>query len=295
MENRFKKVTLAVVIAVGVLLIGAVVVGVLNALVADGKWTFGWNDYRYDESGYEIGDGTIPSKGVTRIALDWVEGDVELVACQDSFISLTEFSADALAESERLRWRVDENGTLSIKYRKSSWFFGLGASNSEKKLTLRIPESFFEGLTEINVETESADVVATDLFAASFVFHSSSGSLGIKNCAFLEVSADTVSGHMLTEELVSNSISLVSVRGNLDMTASLMPNHLQVSNDGGDVTLRLNEHASFRLDWATEKGSLASDLPLTREGDSYVCGGGTNTFSVTTVSGNLTIVPSGKC
>ena len=60
--QKFKKPLTVIAIVMGALLLGAVVMGVLNALVADGAWHFGWESYRYEDSGYEIGGASVPSR-----------------------------------------------------------------------------------------------------------------------------------------------------------------------------------------------------------------------------------------
>ncbi|MBQ7346493.1 MAG: DUF4097 family beta strand repeat protein [Clostridia bacterium] len=290
MQKRLKKAAIVVGIVAGALILIAVVVGVLNALVADGKWNLGWNDYRYDESGYEIGEGSIPSETITRIELDWIDGEVEIISCQDTFISISESAENELPESAKVRWKVGTDGTLSIKYRKSSWFFGVGSGNRNKKLILRIPASYFEQLTAIDVDVESANVVVYDIFATDFEFESSSGSLGVKDCVFLRFSADTVSGKLLADGLTSNTVEAESVSGSVDMKFPVSPNGLDISTTSGKVTLRLPSDASFVMDWETVSGSLAYDLPLTQTGNRYTCGGGANAFDIETVSGDLTLI-----
>lgn len=161
---NLKKVLITIAIVLAALAVGGVVVGVLNALVADGEWSLGWSDYRYDESRYEIGEGSIPFTEITRIDVDWIDGEVEIVPCQDTYPSITEKADNELPDSAKLRWSVSEDGkTLSVKYRKSSWFFSLGSGSRNKKLILRIPERMLAQMTEIDVEVESASVTVTNI------------------------------------------------------------------------------------------------------------------------------------
>ena len=122
--KQFKKPLIILLIIVAALLVGAVILGVLNALVGKGKWTFGWTDYSYDDADYEVGDGSIPATRITSIDLDWIDGNVRIIACKDAFLSLTESTDSELTEASRVRWQVNELGELSIKYRKSSFFLG---------------------------------------------------------------------------------------------------------------------------------------------------------------------------
>ena len=178
---KIKKALIVTAIVLAALAVGGVVVGILNALVADGAWSLGWSDYRYDESGYEIGEGSIPFTDITNIEVDWVDGAVEIVPCQDTYPSISEKADGELPESAKLRWRVSEDGkTLSIKYRKSSWFFAVGSGNRNKRLTLRIPERMLAQITEIDVEADSAAVTVTDIDVQKLEISTETGNVTLK-------------------------------------------------------------------------------------------------------------------
>ena len=181
-ENRKKWEKVCTVIGgivVGLALI-AVVVGVLNALVADGGWNLGWSSYRYDETDYEIGGASIPSKTVANIDIDWIDGEVEVVLCKDTFISVTEVYEGEITESDCLRYRLSEDKTsLSIKYRKSAAFVGFG-KGVEKKLIVRIPESFLPGLETITVNARSANVVIDGVTANNLTVTTKQGNIDVR-------------------------------------------------------------------------------------------------------------------
>lgn len=160
MTKKLKKTLLITAIVAAALLLAAVIVGVLNALVANGSWNFGWTDYRYDDKGYEIGEGSVLANTVTEIEVDWIDGAVEVVLCQDRYISLSEKSTDALTEEGRMRYALHADGTrLTVRYRASSWYFG-NSKNKEKTLILRIPEHMIESgqLKSLKIKSVSGDV-----------------------------------------------------------------------------------------------------------------------------------------
>ena len=288
--NNQKKIFRILSLAALSLLLAAVVIGVLNALVADGKWTFGWRDYRYDEEGYTVGEGSIPTQSVGRIEVDWIDGEVEVVACQDRYPSLTEIAQNELPESAQVRWRVSEDGsTLSIKYRKSSWFLGVGSGNREKKLILRIPEKLMDNLSVLDIEGVSTNVKVSDVRAESFVFSSVSGWLLTKNCAFGTASLSGESGELTLGADIGGAVSISTQYGKVTLESSLAPSAVSISTKSGDIRLVLPSDASFGFDWSG-KGSVTSDLPCTREGSVYRIGDGTLTYAVTSQKGDLYIV-----
>ena len=229
--QKFKKPLTVIAIVMGALLLGAVVMGVLNALVADGAWHFGWESYRYEDSGYEIGGASVPSRTVRHIDLDWLDGDVTVLPCDDKYISFSEQSSGTLKDEDELRWHLSEDGsTLTVKCRKSAWFLSASA-DTRKTLVLRIPRQMLADLQTLSITTR---------------------------------------------------------RGNVSLS-SIEPKTLVIDTQRGDVTLSYTEDASFSLVWTGEKGSLASDLPLTRVEDAYLYRDGQSRLSITSKYGDLTL------
>ena len=286
---NYKKIGTFACAVIGVLIAGAIVIGILNALVADGKWSFGWRDYRYDEEGYTIGEGSIPATDVNRIEVDWIDGSVTVVACQDRYPSVTEVVEGELPESAQVRWRVSEDGTLSIKYRKSSWFFAVGSGNREKGLILRIPEKMMESLAALDIEGVSTNVTVNKVHAESLVFSSVSGWLLTKNCSFTSASVAGESGEVELGADISGPVSISTKYGKVTLESALAPSAVSISTKSGDVRLALPSDASFSFEWSG-KGSVTSDLPCTHEGSTYRIGGGAYTYCVTSKSGDLSVV-----
>lgn len=157
---KLKKALKIIGITAAALVLAAVLVGILNAVIAGGAWNFGWTDYRYDDRGYEAGEGSVTHDGITAIDIDWIDGGVEVVICQDRYISLSEQSDEALTREGKLHYKVSADGkTLSVKYRASSWYFG-NSQNKNKTLTVRIPEHMLESgqLQSLKIKTVSGNV-----------------------------------------------------------------------------------------------------------------------------------------
>lgn len=173
--EKFKKPLIVIGIVAAALVVGTVIMGILNALVADGSWHFGWESYRYDESGYEVGGASVPSVTVSRIDLDWLDGSVTVLPCDDKYISISEVGQGSIAEDNRLRWSLSEDGsTLSIKYRKSAWFLSASLDRS-KTLVLRIPRTMLEGLEELSIRTVRGTVTLQGVSAEQVRINSERG------------------------------------------------------------------------------------------------------------------------
>ena len=175
-----KKIIKYTAFIIGGLVIGAILLGVLNGLVGKGEWNLGWTNYRYDDSAYRTGEGTIPAPAVESIDLDWIDGSVTVVICQDAYISVSETAPAELTEKTQVHWFISEDGkTLSIKYRGSSSFFGTN-KDKEKDLILRIPEKLLGQLQTLNINAVSSNVTISNIIIENINVQTASGNVTIE-------------------------------------------------------------------------------------------------------------------
>lgn len=175
-----KKIIKYAAFIIGGLILGAILLGVLNGLVGKGEWNLGWTNYRYDDSAYHKGQGTIPAPALEKIELDWIDGNVTVVLCQDAYVSVSESAPAELTEKTQLHWFVSEDGkTLSIKYRGSSSFFGTNR-DKEKDLILRIPEKLIGQLQTLNINAVSSNVTVSNILVDNMDVKTASGNVTIE-------------------------------------------------------------------------------------------------------------------
>ncbi len=229
-----KKLLTVSAIVLAALLVGAVLLGILNATVGGGSWSLGWTNYRYDDSAYEIGDGTVPAPAVETIRLDWLDGRVTVEVCDDMFLSLTEEADVSLGEDTQLRRCLSEDGkTLSIKHRKSSSFLGT-FGNDEKDLILRVPRSLFGQLKSLEITTTSASV--------------------------------TVKG------IEADRLSVKTSSGTVSLSLPVCPPKITVETKSGDVALSLSEDCGFSLGLEGDPDRFTCDFPVKEQDGRYLCG-----------------------
>lgn len=162
---------------IGGLAVCAILLGVLNGLVGKGEWNLGWTNYRYDDSAYHKGQGTIPAPALEKIEVDWIDGNVTVVLCQDAYVSVSESAPADLSEKTQLHWFVSEDGkTLSIKYRGSSSFFGT-TKDKNKDLILRIPEKLIGQLQTLSINTVSSNVTIANVSVQNTEIQTKSGNV----------------------------------------------------------------------------------------------------------------------
>ncbi len=287
-KQILKRAGILLLIIVASLVVGALLLGVINGLVADGEWSFGWTDYRYDDTAYQIGEGTVPAPNITALDVDWLTGTVEILPCDDAYLSVSEAQKGELAEKLKLRWSISEDGkTVFVKYRASSWFFGDG---NDKKLTLRVPKKLFGQLECLKINTKNASVYIGEVEIPSVTVQTKGGNLVVEDCTAQDVSVATVGGSCSFEGTVMEVFTFASKGGSIEWKGGDLPGNLAISTQSGDVSLCLAEDASFSLDWQTEGGGLVSDFALTQADDgSYLSGDGKAKIKISTKKGDLSI------
>ena len=175
-----KKIIKYTAFIIGGILLCAILAGVLNGLVGKGEWNLGWTNYRYDDSAYKTGEGTIAAPNLERIDLDWIDGNVTVVICQDAYVSVTEKAPAELSEKTQVHWLVSEDGkSLSIKYRASSSFFGT-TKDKNKDLILRIPEKLMGQLQTFSINAVSSNVTVSDIIIDNIDVKTASGDVTIE-------------------------------------------------------------------------------------------------------------------
>ena len=175
-----KKIIKYTAFVIGGLIVGAILLGVLNGLVGKGEWNLGWTNYRYDDSAYHKGQGTIPAPALEKIEVDWIDGNVTVVICQDAYVSVSESAPAELTEKTQLHWFVSEDGkTLSIKYRGSSSFFGTN-KDKEKDLIFRIPEKLIGQLQTLNINAVSSNITVSNIIVDNIDVKTASGNVTIE-------------------------------------------------------------------------------------------------------------------
>lgn len=291
MKKRSLKPLWILLIVMASLTLVAILIGVLNALVGKGQWRIGWQNYRYDEEGYQIGGCTVYETEITELELDWLSGEVEVLFTEDdAYPSLIETSVNPLSESAQLRWKA-ENGKLTVKCRKSGTYLSSGAP--DKSLTVRIPSKGAAGLKNVVVKSVSASVTLRGIHSERLEINTVSGRIGLDGCAAPIVALDTVRGSVSAKGEFENCFVLSSVSGNFQLTPVSCPKNLEIRSVKGDSRLTLPADSSFRIAFRSVSGKLISDFALTDRGGESVCGDGDCSIQTETTSGGLTIEKAG--
>lgn len=268
-------------------------------------------------SGHPVAGSSIPARDLRGIDVQTVNGDVTIHLTDGDDVTLD-------GDVEQLEVKVTDSGVLAIRQGKtasSSFFFLRGLSSADVELYLPrrrwgfIQVSAVNGdvtledgleLERLSVKTTSGDLTCRCDLCGQFYFKSASGDLsasGLTGDAQAEtMSGDLlVSGHMGRVQLSSMSgdvelsgsvqqARLSSLSGDVHLETALSPEEMALSSKSGDCTARLPAGEPFTLRYKTTSGSFHSQFPLTRtSGGAIYDGGGSRTYSMTSISGDLSL------
>ncbi len=261
--------------------------------------------------------GPIPSQGLRGVDVQTVNGDVtiHLLDGADDCIRLE-------GDVDQLEVKVTNKGVLAIRQGKtasSSFFFLRGLSSADVELYLPrrrwefIQVSAVNGdvalddgfdLERLSVKTTSGDLSGDFSACGRLYFKSASGDLrvsGLTGCAQAETMSGDIrlQGHMDQVSLCSMSgdvelagsaeqVRLSSMSGDIRLETALLPDAMELSSKSGDCWARIPDVGPFTLRYKTTSGEFFSDFSLTRTSQGAVYGGGgTHTYTMTTVSGDI--------
>lgn len=258
--------------------------------------------YNYENANTYVKGGTTlsNSESVNEIEIDWVNGDVLVEYGNVEEISFSE-SANNLTDAYQLRYK-NENGKLSIKFCKS------GADSmkaGDKSLYVVLPDAL--RLSELSINTVSAEISVKSIRATSIEAESVSGDISISNCTANEAEVETTSGDIVISGEIYD-LGVQTVSGDVDCDVSLaqdveidstsgsvdinltgsMPLSLGVQTVSGDVLMTLIP-ADFAVKYETVSGTFYCQYPTTTNGNVYTYGDTDNVFEIKTVSGDLKI------
>ena len=271
---------------------------------------------------YTAGDFETGSE-IKNLEIDWVSGSVSVSEYDGSTVTVTETCNKELNDTQKVHTWLD-GSTLHIRFCKSGTNFNV--LNAEKKLTVKLPKG--TALDALSYDATSADASFTDIKAKDFSTDTTSGNVELIACEAENLDFDATSGDLTVDQRgESDSLKVSSTSGSVSVTAEKiremkfsatsgalsvtaaetevfesdatsskttlqfgkMPGKTTIDRTSGDVTLLIAKDAGFTADIDMVSGTLKSDLPLTKNGDTYTYGSGESKISIDTSSGNVII------
>jgi len=261
-----------------------------------------------------IGTGetvSIAAGDVREIGIDWMAGGVELRVGEGEEIVFYETANADLTDEMRMRYSLT-NGKLNIQYwynaeRAWNWLNFGGNNWPTKRLTITVPASLMERLSELEIDTVSADIDIDGAYGRQTSLESVSGNIEAKNLAGNELEFSTTSGTLKAENCVARSlevgsvsgsatiegafesVELESVSGSVKLQCLSTPVRLESDSVSGDVTIQLPADSGFTARLDTVSGRLTCELPGTMSDKRIVCGDGSAQYRINSVSGSVRI------
>ena len=293
---------------------------IFNRIGMDGSWV----DKLVDRTTYYSGgvdedsdqiivsdQASVPAADITKIKIDWVAGSVNLRVGTSDQIVFSESSYRNLTDNQKMRYSVSDSGVLQIHFCDNlenifDWF-NVDANMPAKTLMLEVPASLIGMLSEVEIDTVSAnidlagvfgsktdistvsgEVRCADVTADQLRLSSTSGTLSCENSKANTLDLENVSGTIRVEGEYKN-IDADTVSGSTNLSLAVSPEKLDVDGVSGNIKVALPEGSSFTAKLDTVSGNLTCAFQGTMGSDLVVVGDGAATYRFNTVSGSLTI------
>ena len=290
MKKSVKITLLVAAVLVGLGLCIAVVGVLMGGRISDLRNTYydgrEWHHGDALDGSYTGGEIRVPAESITALSIDWVAGDVKIMVTDGEEIVVTEHVDRGIPEEYALC--VETDNTLRIRYSNDVW----GIDMPEKDLTVLLPRTVAENLTEVDLSGVSADFAVGKLTVRdAFSFDTTSGKLEMQsmNAPQAKATVSSVSGKVELDGSF-REVKAGSTSGEIDLMLRNAPAAVEVSTVSGEVDAELPAGTGFTLDYSTVSGELEYDFPLTKSKDGkFVCGDGACRIEVGTTSGSLSV------
>jgi len=290
-------------------------VNVFQQLGWDGRWDR-WREARASTT--NSSDSTlvtsnepvsIKAADVKDIDISWVAGVVELRVGTGDEIVFYETSSANLTDATRMRYSFND-GKLRIRYcdeNEAVWNWFESVNMPTKELFVTIPAALIGSLPELEVDAVSANIDAEAVYGTETSFETVSGNIDCVNVSCDKLDLSTTSGRIKAEGCAAPKLEIGSVSGSLtaegtfaDIDAETVsgsiklrclvaPSRLDGDSVSGEMTVQLPEGSGFTVQLDTVSGQLSCELPGTMGDNRIVCGDGSNTYRLNSVSGSVRI------
>lgn len=238
-----------------------------------------------DESG---STGVVDSRKIKNLEIEWAAGSVTILPGTQT--DTIRFWDDYSGDEEYLLYYITQGDTLKIQFCKGDWedlSFGIHFGVPlEKNLTVEVPESWL--CNSLEIDAASAKLEVHDLTINEVEIDSVSGAIGFENCSVVNLDVDTVSGDVIcTGSLVT--LDCDSGSASIVMYLTNIPKSLDLDIASGNLDIVLPENAGFTAKLDTMSGKFQSDFEYEITSNRYICGNGSCTITVNTMSGNVNI------
>lgn len=261
------------------------------------------NSQSYSVGSTEISSDEISANHIKRINIDWDSGRVTVMAHDKDSIIVQETEVEK--EEYKLQYSIHDN-ELDIKMFKPRVISI--AHYPRKDLTVYVPAQLADSLTDLDINTASADVEVNGISASELDAETASGNVTVKDGKFTGFDVDTASGEIYTDSVTAVKIDLDTVSGNckisgefneidfrgtsgdFELKTNVAPTKIDIDEVSGTATIYLPEDIEgFRIEKSTVSGKFNCDFPLTANGDENTYSNGGYNYQFESVSGDINV------
>ena len=318
--------------------VAAVLTGVLVwGIIGGSTWNSAWSNFtgivsktglNVDEWVDKLPDDaqkspsfTKEAAGIKRISLQFVEEDIIVRQTDDSVISVSQESNQALNEDEIMHYGV-KNGELMVQSGKTGGTIFNWSAQKDITVVLSIPRDF-GGI--LDVRSVSGDIEAQGVRSAQGKFSTTSGEISLNESNFEKsLTVESVSGEVTVRGAAAEKLKMDSMSGSLraqgrfkestfgstsgdiqllcsgarfveaentsgeilvDLSETEKLEQISLDSVSGELVVRVPEKCGFTVSLDTVSGELNCDFPL--KGSSYLDGAAE--IDANTISGSLNI------
>lgn len=238
--------------------------------------------------------GSIPARGIKKIEVDWVAGEVDIKENPKGKIewNVKGRTAKYKAYEHRGTFRIELQGerdpqTGSINY-EPEYASLLIPSGIKLSVTVTSATASISGISnkEMSLTTTSGDASFKDIIAENLNIQSTSGDISISKAQILDLDCNSTSGNIEIGNTEVQTLDFHSTSGDgsfsLDYAESIA-----ISTVSGDIFLDLPSEPTGNFD--SVSGSLIVNGEYWEEGDEHETEEGDISVDVKTVSGDCQI------
>ena len=241
--------------------------------------------YLYENcDNFLVGGTTLEDITLSSIDIDWVCGSVEVeISSETENLVIEESYSKQLKDEEKLRYLLDETGSLIIKFRQST--NQKVNLDIKKSLIIKVPATLASAnkinistesasvkikgqniisscnIAEINIKSSSGEVVVGGLNASSLKAESVSGNVSINTCLITNVEINTTSGGLYTQDLICIQLNLSTISGASKCKFSTAPSLIYVKSTSGSNEVQLPETIEgYEVEFTTKSGRYSSEF-----------------------------------
>lgn len=264
------------------------------------------------DAGEAVAEDTvsIAAAGVESIDIEWIAGNVQVVAGSGDAITFYETAYKTLTEAQKMRYSVTSGGVLKIQYCENAenvwnWFDRESYNIPSKTLVMTVPASMLGSLGALEIDTVSASVDLDGVYGDTVKLESVSGGIACANLSCGELKLSSTSGRLTCEACTAeklslnnvsgairadgafSSVSADTVSGEVRIVCTVAPDEIEGDSVSGGMTILLPEGAGFTAKLDSVSGELTCEFPGTLSDKKIVCGDGSASYRFDSVSGSI--------